>query len=117
MQIKCKKQRARVQDKISTERIGRDFLEISIYEFTYSRYGFLFANKSKCKTQKPLTNYWAWIKHLFKRVKHLIESYKLLHINYIRSGRLERNGKLTKRPNQKTFQYMYTCSKKNKSRY
>ena len=55
MQIKCKKQRARVQDKISTERIGRDFLEISIYEFTYSRYGFLFANKSKCKTQKLLT--------------------------------------------------------------
>lgn len=52
MQIKCKKQRARVQDKISTERIGRDFLEISIYEFTYSRYGFLFANKSKSKTQK-----------------------------------------------------------------
>ena len=55
MQIKCKKQRARVQDKISTERIGRDFLEISIYEFTYSRYGFLFANKSKSKTQKLLT--------------------------------------------------------------
>ena len=55
MQIKCKKQRARVQDKISTERIGRDFLEISIYEFTYSRYGFLFANKSKFKTQKLLT--------------------------------------------------------------
>lgn len=44
----------------------------------------------------------------------MIESYKLLHINYIRSGRLERNGKLTKRPNQKTFQYMYTCSKKDK---
>ena len=53
MQIKCKKQRARVQDKISTERIGRDFLEISIYEFTYSSYGFLFANKSKI--QKLLT--------------------------------------------------------------
>ena len=55
MKIKCKKQHARVRDKISTERKGKDFREISIYEFTYSSYGFLFANKSKAKIQKLLT--------------------------------------------------------------